>query len=207
MDLTLGARDAIAASVLDAWLGAGPYDGPWAVAQQARWFRRDALFDAELARRFGELPDQAASGALDGWLGHPPDWLAFLIVVDQLPRNLHRDSARAFALDPLAQRVALRGQAQGFDQALPAAVRLFCYLPFEHAEDAELQSRSLAAFEALHAVADAELRAATVGWLDYARRHAEPIGLFGRFPHRNDVLGRISSKAEQQFLAEHPDGF
>lgn len=197
----------LAAEALDFWLGTGPYDGDWAARSQMRWFRRDDELDAALAARFGELPATAASGALDHWLEQPADWLAWLIVVDQFPRNLHRNSAQAFTLDPLAQRLALLGQQRGFDAALPAATRLFCYLPFEHAEDLELQSRSLAAFEALHETADPSLRPVAEGWLDYAHRHAEPIRRFGRFPHRNEVLGRTSSDAELAFLAGHPDGF
>lgn len=207
MHAALAPRHAEAGAVLDFWLGPGPHDGRWAAASQARWFRSDPALDAELARRFGALPAQAAQGAMDDWLAHPADWLAYLIVVDQFPRNLHRDHAEAFALDPLGQRAALDGQARGLNLALPAATRLFCYLPFEHAEDGDLQARSLSAFEALHAQADSELRGPAQGWLDYARRHAEPIRRFGRFPHRNAVLGRTSSADELDFLAAHPAGF
>ncbi|MCK7595385.1 DUF924 family protein [Pseudomarimonas salicorniae] len=201
------APDSEAAEVLAFWLGHGPYDARWAGERQSLWFSSDAAVDRIIAERFTGVVEAAVKEQRAAWLDTPVGWLAWLIAVDQFPRNLYRGSPRAFAHDPQAQRAALRGCASGFDTALPAATRLFCYLPFEHAEDRSMQARSLAAFGALHEAADAELATHTAGWLDYARRHAEPIERFGRFPHRNRVLGRTTTAEEARWLEAHPAGF
>lgn len=176
-------------------------------ARAAHWFAKDAAFDEQIRQRFAVATDDAAHGHFDTWAGNPADWLALLIVLDQFPRNLHRGDARAWAADVKAQRIALTGLADGFDQALPPLQRVFAYLPLEHAEDMGLQQRAVALFEALHAQAPAAERARFAGFVDYARRHREVIARFGRFPHRNAVLGRDSTAAEREYLAQPGAGF
>ena len=176
-------------------------------AHVAHWFAADASFDARIRECFSSATNDAADGRSDDWVAEPDSWLALLILLDQFPRNLYRGRASAWAADVKAQRVALSGLDDGFDQTLPPLQRVFAYLPLEHAEDTGLQQRSVALFEALHAAAPPEQRRRYAGFLDYARRHHEVIARFGRFPHRNAALGRASTVDERFYLAQPGAGF
>ncbi|MGL4963047.1 MAG: DUF924 family protein [Inquilinus sp.] len=161
-----------------------------------RWFSGDAGFDAEVRARFLTLHEEVAAGRHDDWADSPLGVVALCILLDQLPRNLFRGTPRAFATDPKALAVAKAAVEQGFDQdpALTDDHRLFLYLPFEHSEGLADQRRSL------------ELQAAGIAdleYVDYARRHLAVIERFGRFPHRNAILGRASTPEEEAHLAEH----
>jgi uncharacterized protein (DUF924 family) len=179
-----------AQAVLDFWFG---------VVDEARpeWFRKDPAFDAQIAERFGALIERGLRGELDAWAASPPSALARIVLLDQFTRNVFRDTPRAFAGDGLALQAARSLVARGFDRALTPRQRGFAYLPFEHAEDAQAQQVSLKLFGALAAehpeVADL---------LTWARKHADVIARFGRYQHRNLVLGRTSTEAELTFLAE-----
>jgi len=186
-------------SVLAFWFGP-PGSPPLGKAE--RWFAADPAFDEEVRERFGELAARAAAGELEAWRESPPGALALVIALDQFPRNLYRGSARAFATDAAARDVCLDAQARGFDRALSAVERWFLYLPLMHAEDRALQQRSVALFEALAAVAEPALAEALGQAADFARRHRDVIARFGRFPHRNEALGRASTREEIAFLAE-----
>ena len=201
------ASDPRAAAVLDWWIGPAPQDATWLDARQRLWFRGGSEVDARIADEFGDAMQAAADGQLDAWARSPADWLALLILLDQFPRNRFRDDARAFAQDARALRLAREGIAQGHDQRLPPAWRMFAYLPFEHAEELSAQERSVALFENLQREAEPWNADVLRGWLDYARRHREPIARFGRFPHRNRALGRDTTAAEAEWLAQHPMGF
>jgi uncharacterized protein (DUF924 family) len=135
-------------------------------------------------------------GRLAGWEDRAPSALALILVTDQFPRNIYRHSALAFATDEMARNVAERAIARGFDRATEAELRLFFYLPFEHHEDAASQARAVAMCEKLSAETGVK------DWLDYALLHQRLIARFGRFPHRNAVLGRISTPEEIAYLAE-----
>jgi uncharacterized protein (DUF924 family) len=161
----------------------------WRAAGPDKWFAKDAAFDAEIAERFLATYEAAAAGAL-GWDATPEGALALLIVLDQFPRNMFRGSARAFAADPLAREVAARAIARGFDQHVTVPERSFFYLPFEHSETLADQERCVALNRASH---DADA-------LKWAEIHADIIRRFGRFPHRNAVLGRATTAKEQAFL-------
>ena len=187
-----------AIDILDFWFAPG---------HAAYWFVEDAGFDTEIRQRFGTEVEMAARDRLDDWVGQPDSWLALLILLDQFPRNLYRGSGRAWAADVKAQRIALSGLDHGFDQSLPPLQRVFAYLPLEHAEDMGLQQRSVALFEALHAQASPDDRERFADFLDYARRHREVIGRFGRFPHRNAALGRPDTPDEATYLAQGDAGF
>jgi len=174
-------NDAIApADVISFWREAG-YD---------RWYNKDDAFDAEIRRRFLATWEAASEGRLDAWQNSDEGTLALLIVLDQFSRNLFRGDARAFAADPKARKVADHAIAHGVDQRLDRVMRQFVYLPFEHSERMDDQIRSVALFRALE---DAEN-------LKYAEIHEDIIRKFGRFPHRNEVLGRQTTEAEQAFL-------
>ena len=187
-----------ARDVLDFWFDA---------AHAAHWFVASATFDAQIRERFADAMQQAADGRLEHWAATPTGWLALLILLDQFPRNLYRHDPRAWATDHDAQRIALSGLSRGDDRQLPAIQRVFAYLPLEHAEDRALQQHSVELFELLRADVPAESRAKFDGFLDYARRHHEVVEQFGRFPHRNAVLGRTSSADEMAYLALPGAGF
>jgi uncharacterized protein (DUF924 family) len=161
----------------------------WRTAGPKTWFRKDAAFDREIATRFLAAHEAAAAGRLSDWEATPEGAFALLLLLDQFPRNMFRGGARAYASDPLARAVAERAIAHGFDAAAADAERIFFYLPFMHSEDPADQERSLAL--ARQADGDSE---------KYARIHADIIARFGRFPHRNAVLGRTTTPQEQAFL-------
>jgi uncharacterized protein (DUF924 family) len=169
-----------AEAVLAFWLAAGP----------ERWFEPNAEFDAEIRERFAATYEDTAAGRLSAWEDWPEGALALLLVLDQFPRNMFRDSARSYAADPLARAVARSALAKGFDQQVAMPQRTFFYLPFEHSEELADQERAVAL---MGATGDADL-------LKWAELHADIIRRFGRFPHRNSVLGRATTPEEQAFL-------
>ncbi len=162
----------------------------WRAAGPQKWFKKDSAFDAEIATRFLPTYEAAAAGHLSPWEDTPEGALALVLALDQFPRNMFRGSARTFAADALARAAADRAIARGFDQRIASSERQFFYLPFEHSEDRGDQERALALF---HTNGDADL-------LKWAELHADIIHRFGRFPHRNALLGRASTPAEQAFL-------
>jgi uncharacterized protein (DUF924 family) len=183
-------------AVLGFWFGAPPF------SRRAEWFRKDAAFDGQIRQRFGSLNKSALRGAIDAWRADPLPALARLIVLDQFSRNLHRNSARAFAGDALALVAAQDIVARGWDSGYAPVQRWFVYLPFEHAEDVAMQRESLRLFAGL--AHDAPDEADTVEW---AQKHHDVIQRFGRFPHRNVALGRVSTAEELEFLAQPGSGF
>lgn len=187
-----GARSA--AEVLAFWFGA-PGDEEYGQARRA-WFIKDPAFDATIARRFGPLIEEALGGGLASWCTTPQGELARILVLDQFTRNVFRGSARMFAGDAQALAAAREMVDDGRDRELIPVQRWFCYLPFEHAEDLAAQERAVQLFETLRDDPQAG------GALEWALRHRDVIRRFGRFPHRNEMLGRTSSAAEIEFLAQ-----
>ncbi len=161
----------------------------WRAAGPDRWFKKDAAFDDDIRRRFLTLHEAAAAGKLTAWEASAEGALALLILLDQFPRNMFRGETRSFAGDPLARAIASRAILNGFDGAFPD-IRGFFYLPFEHSEDLADQERGLTLYKA----------AGDADGLKWAEIHADIIRRFGRFPHRNAVLGRVSTPEEQKFL-------
>ena len=182
-----GAEPAWAGEVLKFW---------FEESRAADWFRKSDAFDAAIRERFGALHEQLSGmGAPEA--GDARQTLASVIVLDQFSRNLHRGSARAFAADAAALKLARDALGKGFDAGMTNNERLFLYLPFEHSEDARDQARSVALISAL---GDAELT-------KYAEAHKRIIDRFGRFPHRNAALGRVSSAEEIEFLKQPMSSF
>lgn len=177
------------ADVLDFW---------FSDAVRPRWWAKDPDFDQLVALRLGALHEAAFRGDLDGWKRTAEGALALVILLDQVPRNIFRGEARSFAADPLALAVTREALAAGFDRALPSDEhRVFLYLPLEHSEelaDQEACCRLMADLDAAR-------------WLDYAERHRTIIARFGRFPHRNAILGRESTAEELAFLTEPGSSF
>jgi uncharacterized protein (DUF924 family) len=195
--------------LLTAWFGA-PGEPP--ATTRTRWFSRDPAWDDELRRRFGALHAEAVAGALDAWAATPRGALALVVLIDQLSRNLHRDDPRAFAHDARALAITRGARAGGLDAKLSWLERYVLLMPFMHAEDRAGQDEGVAAFHALHDEAvTAGAPASDVGALaaavDYAERHAAIVARFGRFPHRNAVLGRPSTPDEVEFLKQPGSSF
>jgi len=183
------------------WFGDDSDDPEQLQYRYALWFRADPAFDATVTQRFGATVADAAAGKLADWSGTARGTLALIVLLDQFPRNIHRGTAAAFACDPLALAYCHGGLARGFDVELKPVERSFFYLPLEHAESIAEQTASVAAFTRLVDEAPAAFRTFAGTNLDYAIEHYELIQRFGRFPHRNAVLGRRSSAAERAFLA------
>jgi uncharacterized protein (DUF924 family) len=173
-------------------------------AHRKAWFAADPDRDALIRERFGSLTETAATGALDDWLGTPVGVLAFILVCDQFTRQIHRGTAAAFALDPLALGVARRGIEAGFDRQLGVDERAFFYLPFEHAESVVDQHTAVGLFTRLHEDAPLHQRDVSREFLRYVEQHRDIVLRFGRFPHRNRALGRASTPEELEFLATGP---
>jgi uncharacterized protein (DUF924 family) len=167
----------------------------WTSAGSKVWFRRDPAFDEAVRARLEPAHLSASRAELEVWGRTSEGALALVLLLDQAPRNIYRGSAHAFATDGLAQMIAARAIDVGFDRAAPPELQVFLYLPLGHAEDMAMQARALALFEA-HAA-----RTGDSGYLRYARVRADVIARFGRFPHRNLVLGRATTPTEAAFLA------
>lgn len=161
------------------------------------WFVPDPAFDDAIRRHFTAAWERALRGELDGWAQAAEGALALIVLLDQFPRNMFRGQARAFAADGKAVAVAREALARGFDQAVAPAWRKFFYLPFEHAEDSAAQARSVAL---VRATGEAQA-------IRYAEMHQEIIARFGRFPHRNAILGRKSTPEEEAWLAAGGETF
>ena len=170
------------AEILSFWRDAGP----------DRWYRRDDIFDAEVCQRFLDLWQRAAAGELSEWEKSDDGALALVIVLDQFPRNLFRDDGRTYASDALARDVAQRAVENGVDARIDPVLREFLYLPFMHSEHLPDQLRCIALSRA----------AGHAENLKWAEHHADIIRRFGRFPHRNRLLGRLNTPEEQAFLDE-----
>ena len=187
--------DAQAQAVLDFWFLAP--DNPGHGQSRAEWFRKDDAFDAQIRERFGALIDTAIDGGLRDWAATPRGALAQILLLDQFTRNVHRGTPRAFAGDPQALELAIALTQDGQDQQLEPTLRAFVYMPFEHAEDLAMQARAVELFQLL-----TQSREGFESMLDYAQRHQEVIARFGRFPHRNAILGRDSTPEELAFLQQ-----
>lgn len=185
--------------LLHTWFAEGPD-----VFRMA-WFRRDDAFDAILRDRFGHALLPAREGAMDGWIAEPKGALALLLLLDQLPRNLFRGTAEAFASDAKARAVAREGIfTHRHHHALTPVEQVFMFLPFEHSESLADQELSVALFEGLR---HDERLGRPDGAVDYAWRHLDVIRRFGRFPHRNAALGRADTAEEAAYLAQPGAGF
>ncbi len=166
--------------ILNFWIDAGP----------EKWWRKDAKFDAEINSRFGALYEQACAGKLDNWASEPESALALIILLDQFSRNLHRNSPRAFAQDAKCAALVHQLIDAGMDRQMPEKIAEFCYMPLMHSEQLQDQETCLHEMK----------RTGKQGNIKAAKEHLEIIEKFGRFPHRNPVLGRDTTPEEKAFL-------
>ncbi len=190
-------KDPRAGQVLRFWFVADSEYGK----RRKEWFQKNAAFDTEIQARFLALHEEGAERRLSHWKDDLADCLALIVLLDQFPRNMFRGTARAFASDALALDAARHALARGYDREMLPVERMFAYLPFEHSEALEHQllacelTRPLEMFEETHDV------------YRYAERHRDIVARFGRFPHRNAVLGRPSTAEENEFLAQPGSAF
>jgi uncharacterized protein (DUF924 family) len=188
--------------LLDWWFGPEASASQTAAARQGLWFGKKDHQDAEARERFGGLVEQALDGGLANWAEQPDGWLALVLLLDQLPRMIYRNDPRAFAGDARAQALVADGLVRGQERGLAPIRQIFIYLVLEHAENLASQERALYRYRLLLDAADAAERKLFEGFLDFSERHRVVIARFGRFPHRNSVLGRASSDEESVFLRE-----
>ena len=182
------------AEVLDFWFGAP--GSPESQQARRQWFAKDAAFDAEIRQRFGPTIEAALAGTLEGWAQAPQSALALIVVLDQFTRNVFRDTPRAFSGDPAALALARDVVDRGWDKQLAPLQRVFVYLPFEHSEEIVDQCESLRLCGLLRDDPQAG------GMLEWAVKHYDIVERFGRFPHRNEILGRESTPQELEFLKQ-----
>ena len=183
------------------WFGPAPRRVADVTARMTTWFGNDKDFDQECIGRFADLARAAAAGELDEWAFEPRQRLALILALDQLPRNIHRGDVLAFAQDNRALALALDGLSTGMDRKLTPLQRLFFYMPLQHSEDLEIQQTSLTVYEQLMLDAGKLEKTALKNAFDFAKRHHDLVARFGRFPHRNVLLGREATAAEVEYLA------
>jgi uncharacterized protein (DUF924 family) len=186
--------------VLSFWLGAPAPDSDAFMAKVKRWFYVDKALDAEIRTRFGDTLTKARDGALDDWAATPRGRLGLIVVLDQFTRNLHRGTPRAFENDARGLVLAEAGIDAREDEALPFEEKMFLYMPLAHSEDVTRQERHVALVEAAVNAAPEALQGAYASFSKHARMYLEQIRRFGRFPHRNMILGRTCTQEEMAFL-------
>ncbi len=192
----------LAENVLAFWFGV-PGSAAEVVGRQTKlWFGKSPANDQAVSERFAATLTAATAGGLDHWAHTPRGRLALVIVLDQFPHHIHRDQPQAFATDPQSLALSLAALETGEDRKLAPIERVFLYLPLEHAELLEMQEHSVALYEQLAREAAADEHTLFDNFLDYARKHRDVVARFGRFPHRNAILGRPSTPDEVEFLKQ-----
>ena len=200
--LTISSED-----ILDFWFG--DQASPVAVNEQKKdlWWAKNDHADAEIRKRFESVCNAVASGELGEWKNSARGMLATIVCLDQFPRNIYRGDSRSFAWDPMALACSRELIKTGMDHQLPAIQRLFGYLPLEHSESLADQDEMVRLTADLRGNVEQEARGIFDGFHDYALRHREVIAKFGRFPHRNEILGRTSTHEELVFLSKPGSSF
>ncbi len=202
-----GHSDEAAERVLDFWFGATDDDGMSSDEVAARWFGKAPSFDNSIRERFGDEHAAVMRGERDGWLASARGRLAYLIVLDQMSRNMFRDTPRMFASDELALAAALRGIELGMDRALSGDLRAFYYLPLMHSERVDVQQQCVDLFDTFTRESEGRVRERMAHSLKFAVAHRDIVAKWGRFPHRNTILGRESTPEEKLFLEQPGSSF
>lgn len=197
-------------AILEFWFGEGfedLADATIAGRQSGLWWGKNETIDAEIRQRFEPRVQAAGAGKLEDWKAQPEGRLALVLLLDQFPRNIYRDSPDMFRFDERARILMLEGLDAGIDRELRLIERVFFYLPLEHSESRDDQARCVELMRSLVAVAPAAEEKTFAGFVDYAVAHQKIIDRFGRFPHRNEILGRESSTKEIEFLGQPGSSF
>lgn len=186
--------------VLDYWFGSLSSPSDYPSEKASIWFAGGDSVDKEIRLHFSDYVQKAANEELAEWANSPKGRLALIILLDQFTRNIYRNNKKAFAYDHLARKLVLEGIAKGDDRKLYPVERFFFYLPLEHAENRDLQVLSVAVYQKIAEETSGEMRKRASSYLHYAKQHMAIIDRFGRYPHRNIVLGRDSTTEEVEFL-------
>jgi uncharacterized protein (DUF924 family) len=193
--------------VLEFWFASAAQDSPHIDARMNRWFGTDPELDRQIGEEFGELMDAAAAGELDDWADTPEGRLALIILLDQFPRNARRGTPAAFAGDRQALKLCVEGTMNNCYKALPPMQQLFFFMPLQHAESLKIQDKSTAIYRALAERVSPTLRETFETAAQFAELHRDIVAEFGRFPHRNAVLGRPDTPAEAEYLTADAPSF
>lgn len=199
--------DYLAEDILQFWIGELDAQGMPSSEKQKHWFSKDSDFDKRVANRFGSHLEPAGMGAFDRWAETAEGRVAEIILLDQFPRNIFRDHPRSFYYDKKAQHLCLEGLRKEEHLHLPVTYSYFLLMPTMHAEDLQVQDQGVEAFSLLCERSTDRAQTMLRNALDYAERHRKIIQRFGRFPHRNQILGRKSTEAEVEFLKEPGSSF
>ena len=189
--------------ILDFWFGELDQDDMCAAEKNKLWFRSTEKIDGEIRERFGSDVVRAIGGALDHWADSGTGLIALVLLLDQFPRNIYRGTDAAFSGDGKALELARAAVACGADCTLPTVHKVFLYIPFEHAEDLDIQEEGIACFNQLLEQCTQAAQGRVDGFRNYSVAHRDVIARFGRFPHRNSILGRESTKEEISHLEQH----
>ena len=193
--------------VLEFWFGSNPDDAAVAREKSDLWWKVKPATDEAIRTRFDALVESAGRGDLSAWAQTPRGLLALILLTDQFPRNIHRKTPKAFAFDPAARAFCKHGIARGFDLQLRPIQRVFHYLPLEHSELLEDQDESVRLYAELVELVPEPHKDLFRGYLDFAEQHRQIIVRFGRFCHRNAILGRPSRPEELEFLKQPGSSF
>lgn len=194
-------------TILEFWFGSDPDDAATARQQASLWWSKQEQVDRQIRERFEPLVKAAAAGQLQDWRQSVSGQLALIILTDQFPRNIYRDTPQSFGFDNVALALCKEGLADRSDRELRPIERVFFYLPLEHSENMTDQQECVALFRELVEEAPEAQRGSLAGFLDFAVRHCRIIERFGRFPHRNAILGRVSTAEESGFLTQPGSSF
>lgn len=187
--------------VLDYWFSDSDLDSPTLDSRMDRWFGSSEELDKEIGERFGELVEQASGDELDAWAEQPEGRLALIILLDQFRRNIYRGKPECFEQDKKALKICIEGTMSGVHKHLSAEQRVFFFMPLQHAESLKIQDKSVSIYNALADSVSDTLRETFATCAQFAELHRDIVAEFGRFPHRNAVLGRANTEAEATYLS------
>ncbi len=193
--------------ILDFWFSAAELDAPQIDSRMERWFGSDPALDQQIRTEFGPLVERALAGELDGWATSAEGRLALILLLDQFCRNIHRGSAMAFAGDKRALKLCIEGSMGNEYRTLSPVQRVFFFMPLQHAESAGVQDKSVRIYNALAEGVSDTLRETFLTFAQFAELHRDIVARFGRFPHRNRVLGRSNTPEEDSYLAADAPSF
>jgi len=192
--------DAEIQRVLSFWFSASELDSLRVDSRMDRWFGNDEVFDRRISDEFGELIEQASLGELMDWTATAQGRLALILLLDQFRRNVYRHSEKAFARDKLALKICIEGTMAGHYKPLSSYERMFFFMPLQHAESLRIQEKSVEIYSALAEKVSETLRETFLTTAQFAELHRDIVAEFGRFPHRNGILGRENTEAENAYL-------
>ena len=194
-------------TILSFWFKEHELSAPQIDRRMDIWFGENAAFDQDIATRFGDDIEQASQGRLNHWAAEPRGRLALILLIDQFRRNIHRNTAKAFSHDKLALRLCVEGAMEKKDQGLTPIQKVFFYMPLQHAESAKVQAKSVELFNRLADSVSPTYQETFLTVAQFAELHKDIIDQFGRFPHRNRLLGRDNTPEEDEYLAGDGPGF